>query len=134
MKNDPDVVNHTILVKKILGLQDETIPLILNELKRWQTKTFFELAVRILDQAKVDLEEEIIDIILNYQRNAYAVSILSLLLGFYKERNKSVALLWNLLHYFREYYPGKSYADSPLFALKEMRARDREAAANQKQN
>ncbi len=134
MRSDPEATNQALLRNKILELEKDTIPLIFSELKKPQNVSFYELAVRIIKKSGVDYAEEVIDIIENYQRDAYAVSILSLLLGFYKDRNKSVALLWKLSHYFREYYPGKAYADGPLFALQEMRARDREAIANQKQN
>ncbi|MBN2285933.1 MAG: SEC-C domain-containing protein [Tissierellales bacterium] len=130
MKNDPDVVNHTILIRKILELQDVTIPIILNEFKKPQNTNFYELAIRIIKSANKPYTDQIIDIIENHQRNAYAVSILTILLGFYNEKHKSNSLLWNLYHYFKEYYPNETFSDGPLVALLEQRAQDREFIEN----
>ena len=127
MQNNPDVLNHDILFDKILENEKETIPLIMNELKKPQNDIFFELAVKIIGASKKKYTEQIIDIIKNHQRNTYAVSVLVILLGFYNEKQKSKKILWNLYHYFKEHYPDETFSDGPLIAMLEQRAQDREA-------
>ncbi len=124
--NNPDNINHEILKSKILAIQNQTIPLIFEKLKQQMNSVFYELAVKIIKATNRRLTNEVIDIIENYQRNAYAVSLLTILLGFYNEKQKSNRLLWNLYHYFKEHYPDETYSDGPLIALLEQRALDRE--------
>ncbi|MCI0516150.1 SEC-C domain-containing protein, partial [candidate division KSB1 bacterium] len=100
MTRRPDPLNECLLIRKILKIQDQTIPLILKELKKPNHDTFFELAVKVIQATHKKYTDQIIDIIQNYQRDAYVVSILTLLLGFFNEKHKSDQLLWNLYHYF----------------------------------
>jgi hypothetical protein len=132
MGNEPDIINHTLLKRKILERKTVAIPLILEELKKKKNTIFYELAVKILKGAGDNFTDEVVDIIKHHQKTAYAVSLLSILLGFYNEKEKSVKLLWDLFHYFRENHPEETYSDGPLIALLVQRAQDREKMGKRK--
>jgi len=129
MKSNPDIINHEKLKERILNYKEETIPIIIEELKKTQETVFYELAVRIIYYSGFDCSNEIIDTIKNNQRSAYVVSIFCMLLGFYD--NKSTRkLLWDYYHYFKENYKNETYSDGPLLGLIEMRARRKESFFN----
>jgi hypothetical protein len=113
------------LKEKILQKKNKTVPLIIEELKKPQETMYFELAVRILYFSGIDCSNEILDIVKNYQKSVYAVSILCMLLGFY-ENKTTRKVLWDYYHYFKEKYSSETYSDGPLLGLIEMRARRKE--------
>jgi len=125
LKNGPDSLNHVILLKKLSLYQQESIPLIIEALKKPQNDSFLELSVRVVHASGIDYSNEIIDIIKHHQRDGYAVSLLCVLLGFY-DNNDSEKLLWDYYHYFREKWPHETFSDGPLLGLCEIDARHRE--------
>lgn len=126
MKSNPDIIVHEKLKRKILKNKKETIPIIIEELKKPQKTVFYELAVRVIYFSGFDFSNKIIEIIKNYQRSAYAVSLLCMLLGFYDNKSNR-KLLWDYYHYFKNDYKNETYSDGPLLGLIEMRARRKES-------
>lgn len=129
MKNVPDSLNRVLLQEKLLYYKQATVPLIIEELRKTQHHAFFEIAVRVLHTSGNDYSDEIISIIRHHQRNAYAVSLLCMLLGFY-DNMESEKLLWDYFHYFKERWPHDTLSDGPLLGLEEMRARRAEDSVN----
>lgn len=122
MKRVPDSLNRTILQDKLLHYKQASVPLIIEELKKPQYHAFFEIAVRVLHASSGDYSLEIISIIRNHQKDAYAVSLLCMLLGFY-DNIESEKLLWDYFHYFKDRWPNETFSDGPLLGLEEIRAR-----------
>ena len=129
LKSGPDSLNHVMLQKKLLKHKQESVPLIIQELKKPQRQSFFELSVRILHAAGNDCSSELIDIIRHHQRDGYAVSLLCMLLGFY-DNEHSGKLLWDYFHYFKEKWPHDTLSDGPLLGLSEMKARKADKYGN----
>jgi len=129
MRNNPDPLNHTPLIDRLIEERAQSTPMILQELKEPQNDSFVELAVRILHRSKTNFSKEIIDIIKSgNNRKAYAISILCVLLGFY-DNEYSEKLLWDYYYYMKFKYPNDTYSDGPLLGLIEIRERRKEKAS-----
>ncbi len=96
--------------------------MIMKGLQKQQRSAFAEIAIEIIHATGEDYSNEIIEIIEHSQRNAYVVSLLCMILGFY-ENDRSKKLLWDYFRYFKEHFPNETYSDGPLLGLEEMRAR-----------
>jgi mannose/fructose/N-acetylgalactosamine-specific phosphotransferase system component IID len=94
-------------------------------LQKPQHSAFAEIAIEVLHATGEDYSAEIIELIEHYQKDPYIVSLLCMILGFYKN-DRSPKLLWDYYHYFKEHFPAETYSDGPLVALEEMRARKKE--------
>ncbi len=125
-RNNPDPLNHKSLIGRLVEEKAQSVPMILQELKKPQNDSFIELAVRILHGSGINCSKEIIDIIKSgNNRKAYAISILCVLLGFY-DNEYSEKLLWDCYHYMKFKYPNDTYSDGPLLGLIEIRERRKE--------
>lgn len=122
LNEGPDQLNRVTLRMKLLERRKDAIPLIMKGLQKQQRSAFAEIAIEIIHATGEDYSNEIIEIIEHYQRNAYVVSLLCMMLGFYKN-DRSKKLLWDYYHYFKEHSPDETYSDGPLLGLEEMRAR-----------
>jgi hypothetical protein len=130
MRNNPDPLNHTPLIDRLIEERAQSTPMILQELKEPQNDSFVELAVRILHRSGTNCSKEIIDIIKSgNNRTAYAISILCVLLGFY-DNEYAEKLLWEHYHYMKFKYPNDTYSDGPLLGLIEIRERRKEKASH----
>ena len=128
MKGNPDMINQIPLIEKILQDSDTAVTLILQELRKPQNDSFVELSARILHRSGVDCSEEIINIIkTGNNRRAYPIAVLSVLLGFFDNRDTE-KMLWDLYHHLKKYFPHETYSDGPLLGLSEMRERHKERA------
>jgi len=125
LKKGPDQLNRVKLKMKLLERRKDAIPLIMKGLQKPQRSAFAEIAVEILYATGEDYSNDIIEIIEHYQRNAYVVSLLCILLGFY-ENDRSPKLLWDYYHHFKKHFPTETYSDGPLVALVETRVRKKE--------
>jgi hypothetical protein len=129
MRTNPDPINHVPLMKKLVRYKEQSVPMILRELKEPQNDSFVELSARILHKAGTNYSKDIIDIIKSgNNRRAYVISVLCVLLGFY-DNDESEKLLWDYYHYMKNTYPNDTYSDGPLLGLKEIRERRREKAS-----
>jgi len=125
LNKDPDQLNRVRLKMKLLDRRKDAIPMIMKGLQKHQRSAFTEIAIEIIHATGENYSDELLEIIEHYQRNAYVVSHLCMLLGFY-ENDRSKKLLWDYYHYFREHFPNETYSDGPLLGLEEMRARKKE--------
>ncbi|MDT8317874.1 MAG: hypothetical protein RQ824_07790 [bacterium] len=125
MRRGPDSLNQISLREKLQQDRGNAIPLILKELAKPQSDVFIELAVKVLHESSDDCSAEIREIITGEQREAYTLSLLCLLFGFY-ESDGMEKLLWDYYHYFAEHFGEETYSDGPLLGLHEMRERRRE--------
>ena len=125
LNEGPDQLNRVRLRMKLLERRKDAIPLIMKGLQKQQRSAFVEIAVEIIHATGEDYSNEIIEIIEHYQRNAYVVSLLCMILGFY-ENDRSEKVLWDYYHYFKEHFPNETYSDGPLLGFEEMRARKKE--------
>jgi len=125
LSEGPDQLNRVRLRMKLLERRKDAIPLIMKGLQKQQRSAFVEMAVEIIHATGEDYSNEIIEIIEHYQRNAYVVSLLCMILGFY-ENDRSEKVLWDYYHYFKEHFPNETYSDGPLLGFEEMRARKKE--------
>jgi hypothetical protein len=128
LNEGPDQLNRVRLRMKLLERRKDAIPLIMKGLQKQQRSAFVEIAVEIIHATGEDYSNEIIEIIEHYQRNAYVVSLLCMILGFY-ENDRSKKLLWDYFRYFKEHFPNETYSDGPLLGLEEMRARKKEKSS-----
>ncbi len=125
MRQSPDSLNHVKLIDKLLRFKDESIHMIIEELKQPQQNDFIEIAIKVIHGSGNDYSNEILEIIKFHQRDAYAISQLCMLLGFY-ESKESEKLLWNYFHFFKEHFRHETYSDGPLLGLIEMREQRKE--------
>ncbi len=125
LNQGPDQLNRVRLKMKLLERRKDAIPLIIKGLQKQQRSAFAEMAIEIIHATGENYSDELLEIIEHYQRNAYVVSQLCMLLGFY-ENDKSEKVLWDYYHYFKEHFPDETYSDGPLLGLEEMRAQKKE--------
>ena len=125
LNEGPDQLNHVRLKMKLLERRKDAIPLILKGLQKQQRSAFAEMAIEIIHATGENYSDELLEIIEHYQRNAYVVSLLCMILGFY-ENDRSGKVLWDYYHYFKEHFPNETYSDGPLLCFEEMRARKKE--------
>lgn len=125
LKEGPDQLNRVRLKMKLLERRKNAIPLIIKGLQKQQRSAFAEIAIEIIYATGEDYSNEIIEIIEHYQRDAYIVSLLCMILGFY-ENDKSEKVLWDYYHYFKEHFSNEAFSDGPLLGLEEMRARKKD--------
>lgn len=131
MKNEPDSLNHERLIARILEFKDKSLPLILKELNDSPNSAFVELAIRIIHSSEIDCSNDLVRIIEENRIDAYSVSLLCMLLGFY-EGHELEKLLWDYFHYFKEHFEDETYSDGPLLGLSELRAQRRERSSEEK--
>ena len=104
-------------VLKILQLQSRLLPI------THFVCSAYELAIKIIHASGEDYSNEILEIIKVNQRDAYAVALLCMVLGFY-DNGETEKVLWDYYHYFKEHFRGETYSDGPLLGLEEIRAEE----------
>ena len=110
MRKGPDPLNQVKLQNKVLRHKKVAIPLIMQELKKPQCDAFIELSIKIIHASGEDYSNEILEIIKVNQRDAYAVALLCMLLGFY-DNGETEKVLWDYYHYFKENFHYENYSD-----------------------
>ena len=130
MSEEVDPLNYQKLKNKLLKHKESSIPLIINELKRPKSSAFIELSIGIIHASRINCSKEILDITQHNQIGAYAISLLCMLLGFYKDE-RSEKILWDYYHYFREHFYDETYSDGPLLGLIEIWERKKEKLSKQ---
>jgi len=116
MKNGSDILNNSLLKSRFLEKPSEAVAMLIVELQHPVDDNFVELAIQTLAQAKIDISNELIDIIERHDKSAYQLSSLCLLLGFY-DNLKVPQLLWNHLNYFQSNFPQEDYWRGPFYGL-----------------
>ncbi len=128
MRKGVDSLNQQKLINKLVLYKENSLPLILIELKKPHRSQFVELAVKIIHSSQINCSNEIMEILQDFQIGAYSASLLCMLLGF-SDAKESEKLLWNYYNYFKEHFPNETYSDGPLLGLLEMREREKEKLA-----
>ena len=126
MRNTPDPLNHVGLISKLLRFKEAAVPIIIEELKRPQNDAFVELAVRVIHGSGKDYSNDVLEIITKYHKNAYGLSQLCMLLGFYKNI-RSEKVLWDYFHFFKDHFEAEEYWGGPLLGLIELHHRRSDA-------
>jgi len=127
MHKGVDALNHEMLKEKLLQKKETTVPIILNELKKPQSSQFVEISIKILYFSEIDCSNDILEILQKTNLNAYTVSLLCILLGFYGVE-EYVEILWKYYHYFKDRYPNETFSDGPLIGLSEICERKKESS------
>jgi hypothetical protein len=127
MRKGVDVLNHEMLKERLLQKKETTVPIILNELKKPQSSQFVEISIKILYLSEIDCSNEILEILHKTNLNAYTVSLICILLGFYGAE-EYVEILWKYYHYFKDRYPNETFSDGPLIGLSEIWERKKESS------
>lgn len=107
-----DPLNVALVREKFLEYREKTVPMLLEGLKPLRGDSFEELAVELLYISGKDCADEVIEMIECHQRDAYIVSLLCLLLGFY-EHPKIPKLLWDLLLLLQDPFPVRNVQRRP---------------------
>jgi hypothetical protein len=99
MKAGVDYLNHAPLKSRLLERSEEAVTQIMRELKEDKDDGFIELAIKIIGESKINVSEELIEIIGKNDKSVYHISILCLLLGFY-DNPRTIQFLWNYYQFF----------------------------------
>jgi hypothetical protein len=118
-----DPLNHVLFRKKVLEIQEETIPLLLGKLRKPTNDEFVELSVRILVGTRINVAQNLMDIVSMRDKSVYQLAVLCLALGFF-EHSESVQFLWNHFCCFQSKFPEKNYWRGPFYGLWENWARE----------
>lgn len=122
LKRSLDPLNTPLFREKFLDYKKESVVLLLEELKNAQNDSFVEYAVDLLHASGENYSVEVVELIERHQRDAYTVSVLCLLLGFY-DHPAIPKLLWDYYHCLKARFPSETYSDGPLLALCEIMER-----------
>ncbi len=119
LKKGPDRLNYPQVLDKFLDHEKETVLLLLEEMRSSDNELFVEWAVKLFYESDYVLAEDILEIIELHQHDAYAVSLLCILLGSY-DHPAIPKLLWDYFQYFRKNFRDELYHEGPLLALREI--------------
>jgi len=116
MKENPDPLNHSLLLDRVLEHRTETVTLILNELTSPQRNSFAELAVQALFRSNMAVVDELLALVNEPNMTAYDLSLVCMLLGMW-EAEEAVKPLWDCFHFFKKKFPHRNYEQGPLLGL-----------------
>lgn len=121
LRKNIDVINRTVLIDKVLELEDEILPLVIEKLIRSDHDIFIDNAIRLLAKSKKDYSPLLLERYAEF-RSPYVRSLLCLILGF---RGKEDTIPWMMDRFFemKKCYPDDTYDQGPLIALHELNAR-----------
>jgi hypothetical protein len=122
MRSGIDLLKHVLFKKKILEEHEEDIPLLIEEMKKPSEDGFIELALRVLAGDRINVSQDLMDIILRRGKPVYQLSIMCILLGFF-DHPDAIQFLWNHYRHFRSTFPDKKYWKGPFYGLWETWAR-----------
>jgi hypothetical protein len=121
MRGKISTFNQIALRRKILDLEDEIIPRIIEMLKRSLNDEFIENAVKVLVKCKTNYSAVLVELF-NDIRSEYAQSLVSLVLGF-KTDEDVIPFLYAKYEHFRKDCGDENYDQGPLLALVELNER-----------
>lgn len=115
MKRMKESVNREVLCTKVLDMQDETVPEIINKLIKTANDSFVEMAVMVLAKCDIkhieQLKESYKEIIY-----PYAQSGACMVLGMRGMEDCSELLMHETSRFSRE-YPNETYEQGPLIGM-----------------
>ncbi len=122
MKENPDPLNHSLLLDKVLNHGPEAVRLILNELAEPQRNSFTELAVQVIFRSNIDVVDGLLVLVNESIALPYDLSLVCMLLGMC-EAEEAVKSLWDCFHFLKEKFPDRLYAQGPLIGLLDIKYR-----------
>lgn len=120
MLENPDSINHSLLVERVLEKTAESIPLIIRELATPRQTNFAELAVQAIYRSNYHPEEELLALITEPNATAYDLSLICMLLGMI-EIEEAVKPVWDYYQFFKRQFPRKNYWKGPLIGLRDLK-------------
>ena len=121
LKQEPDPLNHRLLMDKLLEKREVAAPLLIEELRHDQNHCFVELSARILFESKIKCVAPLLRLIESTSLDAYTLSVLCLLLGM-TGGLEVLKPLWDRFHFFKEKFPQENFSQGPLTGLWEVHA------------
>ena len=126
-ENDPEVlvnmmrgkvgkINYPVLRKKILDLEDVTIPMILTKLKRTLNDVFTEHSVYLIVHAEKNYVQELMGIY-DEIRSPYTQSMICYLLGRMGVGEHILEFLFLQHEHFESNYQNEDYSQGPLLGI-----------------
>jgi hypothetical protein len=119
LKKGPDRLNYPQVRDKFLEYDQETAPLLLEEMRTANDEKFVEWSVKLFYESDHVSAEDILELVELHQHDAYALSLLCVLLGFF-EHPAIPKVLWDYFHYFKNHFRDELYYEGPLLALREI--------------
>lgn len=117
MRGKCDIINHMLLIYKILEHEEILVPQIINNLQTSLNDIFVELAVKTIKKAKNNYCDDLLKI-LDDIRSPYAVSLVCIVIGFIGNEDAIPILLKK--HKELKAYKNENYEQGPLLGLYEM--------------
>jgi hypothetical protein len=117
MRGKCDIINHMLLIQKILEHEEVLLPQIINSLKTSLNDVFVELAVKTIKKAKNNYCDQLLEI-LDDIRSPYAVSLVCIVIGFLGNEDAIPVLLKK--HKELKAYKNENYEQGPLLGLYQM--------------
>jgi len=119
LKQDPDPLNHRVLMDKLLDLREATVPMLIAELGQVQNDCFVEQAIRIIYESKIDCSSALLKLIASSAIDVYALSLICMVLGM-MGCQEALKPLWDRFHFFKERYPKENFSQGPWLGLYEL--------------
>lgn len=116
LKQNPDPLNHRLLMDKLLDLREVAVPMLIDELRHVQNDCFVEQAIRIIYESKIDCSPILLELIASSAIDAYALSLILMLLGMTGSQ-EALKPLWDYFHFFKEKYPRENFFQGPWIGL-----------------
>lgn len=121
MEQDPDPLNHSLLLSKINAFSGFIIPRIIEKLKDNDDDLFAEFGIIAIKNSKENYSTQLIKILPSI-KYPYTLSLVCLVLGFIADK-EAIQPTWDCFHFFRKEYPQEKFEQGPLLALLEFKER-----------
>ena len=116
LKEQPDPLNHRLLINKLLQLREAAVPMLVDELRQVQNDCFVELSAQIIHESKIDCSSALLKLLASSPHDAYALSIICLVLGMIGPK-EALKPLWDCFHFFNAKYPKEHFSQGPWLGL-----------------
>lgn len=123
MRGKCDVINKSLLYKKVLEMEEELVPQIIDMFGRSLNNVFIENSINIIAQCEKSYSKEIISRLEDI-RSPYGLSLACILLGIIGDED-IIPLIYDKYFELKKLYPETkySYAQGPLISLYELAVR-----------
>ncbi len=117
---NPDPINHHLLLERVVDKAPDCIPLIIFELATPHRTNFAELAVKAIYRSNYYPEEELLALVTEPNATAYDLSLICMLLGMI-ELEEAIKPLWDYYRFFKREFPREDYWKGPLTGLEDIK-------------
>lgn len=121
LRKDFDTINRFDLTRKVLDLEEEMLPKVIEKLLRSDNDNFIDNSMRLLVQSKDDYSPILFEKY-NEIRNPYVKSVVCIIFGL---RGGEEIIPWMMNQYYemKRIYPDENYSQGPLLALSDLKYR-----------